>query len=137
MAKRGRPCRTYTTEEMKLAASLAGYGLTNVQIANYFAVSIRSFERAMNKQKELYDALLSGRSKAIGQVTQTLYKMATSGKCPSATIFYLKCRAQFKEPKVIEHYSGDSKDGNGMPGLIIDMSGKNIPNKQDETDANS
>ena len=36
-------------------------------------------------------------------VAQALYKMAISGTCPAATMFWLKCRAGWKETSVLQH----------------------------------
>lgn len=61
--------------------------------------------------KRLYDKELSeGRAKGIGAISQTLYQMALSGKNPAATMFFLKCRAKWKEVHQLEH-SADQENG--------------------------
>jgi hypothetical protein len=47
---------------------------------------------------------------ASGQVTNTLYRMATSGRHPAATFFWLKCQAGWREVVTIDHTGGSLSD---------------------------
>jgi hypothetical protein len=44
-----------------------------------------------------------GAAKATAAVAQTLFKMASSGQCPAATIFWMKTRAGWRETNVVMH----------------------------------
>ena len=63
--------------------------------------------------------MVTGSVKANSSVAQSLYKMATSGKCPASTMFWLKCRAGWRETSVIEHTGR-----NGGPLEMVHLDGK-------------
>lgn len=86
-----------TAEQVKQIERLSGLGLTVEKIATFFSISKKTLERRLKDTPGAADALLKGRAVAEEEVTQTLYDMATSGKCPVATIFWLKCRARWKD----------------------------------------
>lgn len=75
-----------------MVRALAGYGLKHEQIAQM--IGIRS---AKTLRKYFPVELASGTAEANAQVAQTLFKMATSGSSPAATMFWLKTRAKWSE----------------------------------------
>lgn len=88
----------FTPKQLEAIASMAGLGLTNEKIGATFSVSKATYERRLRITPGGSDAVLKGRSIAEQNVTATAFQMATSGKCPTMTIFWLKCRARWREP---------------------------------------
>lgn len=86
-----RPKRNITPEQIKQIETLAGYGLTDEHISDVVGIPESSIKA---KCKEV---LATGRSKALAAVTQSAYRMAVDGKNPAMTMFYLKCRARWRE----------------------------------------
>ena len=82
------------------------------------------------KNEALREALLKGESDGKGAVLTTAFDMAVSGRCPSMTIFYLKCRLGWKDQNAVtirtgsSEEDGDKNKGDNNPALIIDLSGK-------------
>ena len=99
-----------TQKELSSIQSMAGFGLTVDKIAACLGMSKKTLERRMKSQPETRDALLKGRSLAEANVTQALYEMAISKKCPAATIFWVKCRARWSEPKEVEQEPTKNED---------------------------
>ncbi len=87
----------------KRVETLSGYGLNAEQIAIIEKISRRTLFRYYGKELE------EGREKAIANVSQTAYQMAVGGKVPAMTMFYLKCRARWKEVHAIEHSGPEGK----------------------------
>lgn len=86
--------------------SLAGYGLNKERIANFFGVSLQTFEHAEKKDAAMCNAILKGRSVAGASVAKCAFEMAMSKKHPAMTIFWMKVRERWSQPKehtVIEH----------------------------------
>ena len=92
-----RPCIKPTPEQQKLVKSLAAYGFTHEQIGQ--RLGIRS---PKTMRKYFREELDRGILEANAMVAQTLHKMAVSGQHPSATFFWLKCRAGWKDRSAIE-----------------------------------
>jgi hypothetical protein len=92
-----RPRFTPTEEQRRLVKSLSAYGVPQEQIA--WRIDIRS---AKTLRKHFRKELDGGALEANTSVVQTLYKMATSGEHPGATVFWLKCRAGWKESHTSE-----------------------------------
>src|SRR5690606_32489053 len=70
---------------------MAGLGLRFDDIAKIKGMSDDTLK------KYALEHLQRGKAKAKLQVMQTAYKMATSGKQPVMTIFWLKTQAQWRE----------------------------------------
>ncbi len=92
-----RPRFIPTEEQRRTVKSLSAYGIKQEEIAEM--VDLRS---AKSLRKHFRQELNRGAIEATAQVSQTLYKMATSGKHPAATIFWLKTRAGWREIQVVE-----------------------------------
>ena len=92
----------FTEEDIKLAETLAGYGLTVQQIAGAIGVSKKTFERRVAENSILKDALERGRCRAASIVTGHLFKLASTGKNIGATIFWIKCRLGWREEEILE-----------------------------------
>jgi hypothetical protein len=76
---------------------MSAYGIKQEDIAT--ELGLRS---PKTLRKHFSPELERGAIQANTQVGQTLFKMATSGKHPAATIFWLKTRAGWREIQVVE-----------------------------------
>ena len=112
-------------DEVKRIETMAGLGLNVSQMAAVLNMSKKTFERRMHDTEGASDALEKGRASAALNVTKTAYSLATSGKVPAMTMFWLKCRERWKEVSVHEHSGPDGKpietiDKNGMTDEELD-----------------
>ena len=107
--------RLLTEDEIDKAAKMAGLGMTVTAIGKVLGVSKSTMERRMRDQEGVADAIQKGREQASAKVRATAFNMATSGKCPAMTIFWLKVREGWKEsvdvnlipkPTIIEKLDG-------------------------------
>ena len=97
-----------TADEIKKLASLAGLGLTVENMARVMDISKATLDRRMNDQPGVAEAIEKGRASASAAVRNTAFKMATSGKCPAMTIFWLKCRERWREENFETYEVADS-----------------------------
>jgi hypothetical protein len=73
---------------------MAAYGIPEEQIGTTTGpqgISPKTLRKYFRRE------LLLGATKANSKVAETAYQMAISGKCPTMTIFWLKCRARWRE----------------------------------------
>jgi hypothetical protein len=87
-----RPQFKPTDDQRRIVKSMAAMGIPHEQIA--IKIGIRS---PKTLRKHFRDELGLGSTEANYKVAQTLFNMATSGKCPAATIFWSKTRNRFRE----------------------------------------
>ena len=87
-----RPLFTPSAEQRALVKSMAGVAIRHEDIARI--IGIRS-PKTLRKHFRL--ELDSGAPEANYKVASTLFRMATSGSCPAATIFWAKTRNGFRE----------------------------------------
>jgi len=97
-----RPKPVLTKEQIVHLENMAHVGLTIEQMAPLLDLTPRTLERMLEQNPEYSGALKKGRSKAIFQVGKSAYQQAVSGKVPAMTMFYLKCRAGWKEHHAVE-----------------------------------
>jgi hypothetical protein len=95
-----RPRFEATAEQRRTVEAMAAYGVPEDEIAR--SVGERGID-PKTLRKHFRRELDIGATKANSNVAQTAYQMATSGKCPAATMFWLKCRAGWKETNVLQH----------------------------------
>jgi AcrR family transcriptional regulator len=93
---KGRPAYEPTQRDREQVEALAGYGLRADQIADTIGVARSTLF------KHFADEIKRGGAVASGRVHQTAYQMATSGRHPASTMFWLKCRAGWRETNVLE-----------------------------------
>jgi len=89
-----RPRFKQTAEQRRLVKSLSAFGVPQEQIAG--RIGIRSLRNHFREELD------RGILEANTNVAHTLYKMATSGKDPITTLFWLKSRAGWKERPTFE-----------------------------------
>jgi hypothetical protein len=95
-----RPRFEPTAEQRRNVEALAAYGIPEEDLAR--TIGEHGID-AKTLRKHFRRELNVASTKANSAVAQTLYQMATSGKCPAATMFWLKCRAGWKEISVMQH----------------------------------
>lgn len=103
-----RPNFKPTPENRKLVRSLAAIGLRQEHICQI--LHIRS---PKTLRKYFAPELAAGHAEALAVVTGKAYEMATSGKYPAMTIFWLKAHARWSEGMEIESTREKSMDGPG------------------------
>jgi hypothetical protein len=81
-----------TEEQRRMVKSLAGFGLKQEHIAPLVGVASTTTLR-----KYFREELEQGPVEAHANVRGTLFKLATSGRNPGATMFWLKRRAGWSE----------------------------------------
>ena len=82
-----RPAKKLSKQELDEIEALAGLGLTQQQIADVKEICIDTLRKYAIK------AYHKGKSKAVARVAKTCFEMASSGKQPVMTMFYLKTQA--------------------------------------------
>jgi hypothetical protein len=95
-----RPRFEATAEQRRTVEAMAAYGISEEEVARTIGdhgIDPKTLRKHFRHQLDI------GATKANSAVAQTAYQMATSGKCPAATIFWLKCRAGWKETNVLQH----------------------------------
>jgi hypothetical protein len=93
-----RPKFIPTEERRRTVRSMAGYGVSQQDIAT--SVGLRSTKTLRKHfRKELDGGVVDAKAKVL----QTLFKMATSGQHPAATIFWVKTRLGWREVQIVEN----------------------------------
>lgn len=95
--RRGRPSYKATKQDREQVQVMTGLGLTADDICN-----VMGFSRA-TLFKYFKPELSAGNSVAKSKVAQSAFKMATGEKHPAMTMFWLKCRAGWRETQVNTH----------------------------------
>lgn len=90
-----------TPEIIDKAEKLASRGLTMEQIAHSIGMGVSTLYDKKVDAPELLEAIKKGRAKGIATIANCLFENAKSGNVV-AQIFYLKCRAKWKEEEAAE-----------------------------------
>ena len=125
MAGRGKknPYKISTDVGLATIENLSGLGMTMNEIAAIIGVSRTTLYLHQRTNKEVKSAIERGRAKAIEKVAQVAYDMATDGRHPDMTKFYLKCQANWVEKQVIDVGSSTKEDEQKIESQILaDMS---------------
>lgn len=88
-------------KERTEAQAYAAVGIPHDQIALLLGISPKTLRKHYRHELDL------GKAKANAQVGKTLFKMATSGKNPAATIYWTKSQMGWSERYRIEHSGPD------------------------------
>jgi hypothetical protein len=96
MGKVGRPVIPITDEMIEKAEALSSRGLTMEQIADSLGLGARTLYEKEQAFPQLAQAIKAGRAKGISVIANALYECGKAGNI-TAQIFYLKCRAKWKE----------------------------------------
>jgi hypothetical protein len=104
-----RPKPKLTAEQIVELKKMATLGLSIDQMAPLLDISARTLERMNAENDAVSGAIKKGRAEAIIAVGKSAFVQAVSGKTPAMTMFYLKCRAGWKETQVHELSGPDGK----------------------------
>lgn len=96
----------FTDDQLSQVAKLAGYGLTQAQIADWFGVHDRTLRKWMEADDAIAAAYKTGRAKAIDTIASKLYERAKEGD-NTAAIFWLKTNAGWRETNRTELTGAD------------------------------
>jgi hypothetical protein len=80
-----------------MVEALAVCGSSQESIARVLGIDAKTL------RKHFRDVLDTSADKADAQVAASLFKMAISGKCPAAAIFWMKARRGWRETSRLEH----------------------------------
>ena len=80
-----------TEKDRQFVVSCAGLGITQARIAKLLGISVPTLDKYFREEMD------TAADKADTEVFNTLFRMATSGKDPAATIFWMKVRRQWRE----------------------------------------
>ena len=97
MAGRGRPKHQPTDQFRRQVKTMAGFGIHQDEIANLLDIAAKTLR--LHYRRELD----TGATEANVRVANSLYTMAVQDKIPSAAIFWLKVRAGWTEPPVVQN----------------------------------
>lgn len=92
----------FTPDEVKQIEAMAGLGMSGQDIANVMGIHRATLYKRLKDTGLSSDTIKAQRKKGIAKVRQTLYQMATSGKVPAATFFYLKTIGGLREKDRVE-----------------------------------
>jgi hypothetical protein len=102
-----RPAFLPTDDQRRMVKSMAAYGIRQEEIAATISVSAKTLRRRFRKELD------RGATEANTQVGQTMYQMATSGKSPVSTMFWLRCRAGWRQN------AGADRDTTEVPPFVV------------------
>lgn len=94
---------TFSADDRAKVERMAAVGMRDEEIALVLGVGEATVQRRLRAE------LKRGRARATMAVMNTAYNLATSGRCPAATFFWLKCRAGWREVQRVETVTGDPK----------------------------
>lgn len=97
----GRPKIEITDEQLRQASLLAGYGLTQNQIADVLGIDQRTFRRRKDELRVL-TALEKGRAEAQHKMGRSIFERGIKGDM-TAAIWWEKTRAGRHEKFIQEH----------------------------------
>jgi hypothetical protein len=99
----GRKQYEPSEKDHRVVEAMAGCGFPQDAIARVLRIDAKTLRKHFRR------SLDSAADKADAQVANTLFMLATSGKCAAATIFWMKARQRWKETARLEHSGPDGK----------------------------
>jgi hypothetical protein len=87
----GRKKYHATEKDQRIVEAMAGCGIPQDSIARTLRIDAKTL------RKHFREELDTSADKANAQVGATLFKLATSGRCPAATIFWMKSKLRWKD----------------------------------------
>lgn len=97
-----QPAHIVTKENQELVKALSSFGISREDIATYIGVSGSTIDKHYKKEMEI------GPTAANAQIAKRLYKKAIDGDT-TCMIFWLKCRARWKERNELALTDPDGK----------------------------
>lgn len=92
-----RPFIELSEEETERIGRMLAQGITVEEACLIQGISKNTFYRLMKDDEKFKNTIEKGRSIAKMAVTRTAYELATDGKNSAMTMFWLKCRAGWKD----------------------------------------
>ena len=92
-----RPRFNPTSEQRKMVEAMTGYGIPEAETAKTLSIDAKTLRKHFRKELDL------AATKANATVAQSAFKMASSGQHPAMTMFWLKCRAGWRETQIVQH----------------------------------
>ena len=92
-----RPRFSPTVEQRKIVEAMTGYGIPEQAIAQTLGIDAKTLRKYFRQELDL------GATKANATVAQSAFRLASSGQCPAMTMFWLKCRAGWRETTILQH----------------------------------
>ncbi len=86
-----RPQFVPNEAQRKNVRSMAAYGIPQEEIARSIGVTAKTLRKHFRQEVE------RATTEANARVAQSLFQQATSGTCAAAAMFWLKCRAGWRE----------------------------------------
>ena len=117
--KRGPKPVKFSNDDVSKIEKMAAAGLTLDQIASIWDRNERTLIRYMHSDNRVKEAINSGRVRANLAIASVAYKQAASGKVPAMTMFWLKCRAGWREQQNIK-FDGNLKVGHDLSARSTD-----------------
>lgn len=117
--------------DIKRVEELAARGLTLAQIADCLGISPTTLYKAKDANTEFLEALKKGQARGIEQVANALFEGAIKGDRVSQ-IFYLKCRAGWKEAEAALPTGAENDQGEESK-LVIDLGEDEAPKADQES----
>lgn len=102
-----------TPEMIKNAERLAARGLNVEQIAYSIGLGKTTLYERLKENKELSEAIKRGNARGIATIANCLYENAKGGNT-TAQIFYLKCRAKWKEEENVEKEDNELQNAKNL-----------------------
>lgn len=99
--KGGRPVFAPTDKQRETVKNMTALGARQDDICILLDIDEKTLRKHFRRELD------TGLIQANMAVGATLFKMATSGQVPSATFFWMKTRAGYKETNVHEHTGKD------------------------------
>tara|TARA_R100000963_G_C4625403_1_gene91766 strand:+ start:386 stop:763 length:378 start_codon:yes stop_codon:yes gene_type:complete len=93
-----------TEEQRNMVRQLSGYGITQDQICSLLDISRNTLTKYCSPELHI------GKAQANAKVAANLFKQATEGNNITASIFWLKCQAGWKDTSTIEVINAESDD---------------------------
>lgn len=105
--KKGRP---KWKPDLKKVAELASKGLTNDQLSTALNIGTTTFYENQSDFTEFADTIKRGRANGIATISNALFEKAKEGNVV-AQIFFLKCKAGWREREAYTFEAIDDKTG--------------------------
>jgi len=94
-------------DQVRQVGEMAKLGLRMEDIAKVLGIGEATVKRIAARDPRVTDTLKKAREDLDRQVMETAFRMATDGKSPAMTIFWMKARMGWKESQRIEHTGKD------------------------------
>jgi predicted transcriptional regulator len=114
-----RPTFQVTEKLSEKVKMLASVGVRQEEIAKVLDITPKTLRKHFRRELD------TGAIEANAEVAQTLYRMATSGTHPAASIFWVKARCGWRENAPVEEKkqpkTPETSGRPGLPGFAVNL----------------